>query len=64
MKTYTRFRPTYARQNTKGNVIQVCNFKQFCEQRDWINKGLIQNKVQEYAKYIELKKELKAKGLI
>jgi hypothetical protein len=54
-------------QNVKigyGKAIVVCNFKQFCEQTEWINKGLIQKKVQEYAKYIEIKKELKAKGLI
>ena len=47
-----------------GKAIQVCNFKQICEQLDWKQKGLIQERVQEYAKYIEIKKELKAKGLI
>ena len=47
-----------------GKAIVICNFKQICEQYDWIKKGLIQNKVQEYDKYIEIKNELKLKGLI
>lgn len=64
MKTYARVKNPYAKYQTKGNVIVVCNFKQMCEQYDWIKKGLIQKKEIEYAKYIQIKKELKTKGLI
>jgi len=54
----------YGGYKTEQNVMVACNYKQFCEQYDWIKKGLIQNKEIEYAKYIQIKKELKAKGLI
>jgi hypothetical protein len=64
MKVNLRAKKRYGGYKTGQNVVVYCNFKNMFEQYQWIKKGLIQNKEIEYAKYIQIKKELKAKGLI
>jgi hypothetical protein len=58
----------YARQKTRkvayGKAILGTTLDQYMKQIVWKQKGLIENITHEYAKYIEIKKELKAKGLI
>lgn len=62
MKTYAREK----RVKLVGakNELIATTFKQYVEQVEWKEKGWIEKITYEYAKYIEMKKELKAKGLI
>ena len=66
MKTYARFRPKYAKyQNQpKGKVMVGTGLDNYMLLIQWKNKGLIQELTNDYEKFLEIKKELKAKGLI
>jgi hypothetical protein len=66
MKTYARIRPKYARNLNapKGKVMVSTGFENYMLLIEWKNKGLIQELTNDYEKFVEIKKELKAKGLI
>lgn len=61
----------YARQKTRGfkkvintKAILGITLDQYMKQLTWKQKGLIENTTHLYEKYIQIKKELKAKNLI
>jgi len=58
----------YARQKTRkvvyGKVVLGITNEQFMKQIDWVNKGWIKTTTYLQENYIQIKKELKAKGLI
>lgn len=58
----------YARQKTRkvvyGKVVLGITNEQFMKQIDWVNKGWIKKTTYLQEEYIQIKKELKAKGLI
>jgi hypothetical protein len=66
MKTYARIRPKYARHLNapKGKVMVSTGLENYMLLIEWKNKGLIQELTNDYEKFVEIKKELKAKGLI
>lgn len=58
----------YARQKTRkvvyGKAVLGITNEQFMKQIDWVNKGWIKTTTYLQENYIQIKKELKAKGLI
>lgn len=66
MKIYTRVRNPYQKTMPKNAVVGV-NVKQYMNMIDWKNKGYIaKDKILPnlHNEYLEIKNELKAKGLI
>ena len=66
MKTYARIRNPYKKTFNKNVMLGVSN-QQYMNMIDWKNKGYIakdKNIPYLHKEYIEIKNELKAKGLI